>query len=142
MRNEKKHSNRTRKGDERDWVRSRMSPDSRIRDATVPDPEERKKIMFYDTAKRRTDLNIKLKYDNIKQSEFFRIMISGYLESDPDVLSYIEKYKEKMEIHNSHKRRKTKQLRSEEQKTKKNYSLDENEVDDIFDIIAEEHPDL
>ena len=83
MSSEKKHPNRTRKGDDRDWVRSRMSPDSRIRDATVPDPEERKKIMFYDTAKRRTDLNIKLKYDNIKQSEFFRIMISGYLESDP-----------------------------------------------------------
>jgi len=142
MSEEKKHLNKTRKGDDRDWVRGRMNPDARIRDATVPDMDERKKIMFYDSAKRRTDLNIKLKYDNIKQSEFFRVMISGYLECDPHILSFIEEYKEKMEIHNIAKRSKSKRLRKKAEETKKTFSLDDGDIEDLFDIIAEEHPEL
>tara|TARA_R110002020_G_scaffold103019_4_gene241348 strand:- start:696 stop:1055 length:360 start_codon:yes stop_codon:yes gene_type:complete len=119
-----------------------MNPDARIRDPTIPAPDERKKIMFYDTAKRRTDLNIKLKYDNLKQSEFFRMMITGYLDCDPHILSFVEEYKEEMEIHNVAKRRKSKALRKKSEETKKNFSLDDSDIEDLFDIIAEEHPDL
>tara|TARA_R100001129_G_scaffold163551_1_gene129205 strand:+ start:572 stop:1000 length:429 start_codon:yes stop_codon:yes gene_type:complete len=142
MSEEKKYLNKTRKGDDRDWVRGRMNPDARLRDPTIPAANERKKIMFYDTAKRRTDLNIKLKYDNLKQSEFFRMMITGYLDCDPHILSFVEEYKEEMEIHNVAKRRKSKALRKKSEETKKNFSLDDSDIEDLFDIIAEEHPDL
>jgi hypothetical protein len=142
MSEEKKYSNKTRRGDDRDWVRGRMNPDARIRDPTIPAPDERKKIMFYDTAKRRTDLNIKLKYDNLKQSEFFRMMITGYLDCDPHILSFVVESKEEMEIHNVAKRRKSKALRKKSEETKKNFSLDDSDIEDLFDIIAEEHPDL
>ena len=46
MSEEKKYSNKTRKGDDRDWVRGRMNPDARLRDPTIPSADERKKIMF------------------------------------------------------------------------------------------------
>ena len=51
-----------------------------MKDPTVPDPENRKKIMFYDSEKRQADLRIRLRYDGMNQSHFFRAMISGYLE--------------------------------------------------------------
>ena len=45
----------------------------------VPNPRERKKFMFYDSHKRQADLRIRLKYDGMNQSQFFRAMITGYL---------------------------------------------------------------
>ena len=43
--------------------------------------------MFYDTEKRQTDLRVRLKYDGMNQSHFFRAMISGYLEKDENILN-------------------------------------------------------
>ena len=48
----------------------------------------RKKIMFYDTAKRQADFRVRLKYDNMTQSDFFRAMLSGYLEQDDCIVKY------------------------------------------------------
>ena len=49
-----------------------------MKDPTVPTPEDRKKFMFYDSSKRQTDLKIRLRTDNLNQSMFFRMMITGY----------------------------------------------------------------
>ena len=52
-----------------------------------------KKIIFEDTDKRHADLKIRLHYDQLKQGEFFRLMLTGYIEKDERVMSYIEEYK-------------------------------------------------
>ena len=41
-----------------------------------------KKIVFNDTDKRHADLKIRLQHDDLSQSEFFRAMITGYIEKD------------------------------------------------------------
>ena len=56
-----------------------------------------KKIIFEDTDKRHADLKIRLHYDQLKQGEFFRLMLTGYIEKDERVMSYIEEYKGEIE---------------------------------------------
>ena len=53
-----------------------------------------KKILFYDTDKRHAELKIKLEYDGMRQSEFFRALVTGYLEEDEDIISFLTSYKE------------------------------------------------
>ena len=69
-----------------------------MKEPTVPTPEDRKKFMFYDTGKRQTDLKIRLRTDNLNQAMFFRMMITGYLERDENVIAFIEKFKRKNEL--------------------------------------------
>ena len=56
-----------------------------------------KKILFYDTDKRHAELKIKLEYDGMRQSEFFRALVTGYLEEDEDIISFLTSYKEEHE---------------------------------------------
>ncbi len=113
-----------------------------MKDPTIPDSSNRKKIMFYDSEKRQADLRIRLRYDGMNQSHFFRAMISGYLEKDPDVMSYLDKYRGKHQIQGINKRAASKRLRKKGKDVEEAFALAENEISDIFDIIAEEHPDL
>ncbi len=113
-----------------------------MKDPTVPDPENRKKIMFYDSEKRQADLRIRLRYDGMNQSHFFRAMISGYLEKHPDVMAYLDKYREKYQVQGINKRASSKRLVRKGEDVKEKFALAEDEISNIFDMIAEEHPDL
>tara|TARA_R100000008_G_scaffold84183_2_gene70991 strand:+ start:421 stop:792 length:372 start_codon:yes stop_codon:yes gene_type:complete len=121
---------------------NRMNPNHRLKDPSVPDMSERKKIMFYESIKRQADLRVKLEYDNLKQSEFFRCLITGYLNNDDQIIHYIQKYKEDMGIHNKIKRQKSQKLINRGKENIKKLGLNKTEIEDIFDIIAEEHPEL
>jgi len=108
----------------------------------VPNPRERKKFMFYDSHKRQADLRTRLKYDGMNQSQFFRAMITGYLEKDDLILKYIDDFKEQYELQGKNKRAKNKKLIEEGKKVGKQYRLDSRDLEEIFDVLAEEHPDL
>ena len=49
---------------------------------------EGKKIVFYDSDKRHAELKIRLKHDKLTQAEFFRTLVTGYLDKDEDVLRF------------------------------------------------------
>jgi len=108
----------------------------------VPDPRERKKFMFYDTGKRQADLRIRLKYDGMNQSQFFRSMISGYLEKDEALLDYLDRYKEKYRVQGQKKRLGNKFLVKKGRQVEKEFGLNENEIEDIFDIMEKEFPEI
>ena len=113
-----------------------------MKDPTIPDPKERKKFMFYDTEKRQADLRIRCQYDGINQSQFFRMMMTGYLENDPLVFEYMEKCKERYSIHGKQKSKQIRKMQSEHHNTKDKFALDKSEIENIFDLIEEEHPEL
>jgi hypothetical protein len=104
--------------------------------------DDLKRLMFYDTTRRHIELKIRLDHDNMTQSEFFRTMITGYLDHDDLIAEYLRKYRvtnsvqSKAKIHNSQK------LINKGKKIKRKFSLDDKEKDNIFDLIAEEHPEL
>jgi len=110
--------------------------------SSVPDPKSRKKFMFYDTPKRQADLRIRLKFDGMNQSEFFRAMITGYLEKDANLLSYLDEYKQEHGVRGINKRKESRRLLKKGEVVRKQFALDEEEIEDIFDLIEMEHPDI
>tara|TARA_R110001583_G_scaffold16625_6_gene68145 strand:+ start:535 stop:861 length:327 start_codon:yes stop_codon:yes gene_type:complete len=103
----------------------------------------KKKIVFYDTDKRHAKLKIRLHYDGLTQSGFFRAMVSGYLDKDPALLDFINRLQEKENIHSVRKRDTSDKLLESGEEVKKKFSLlGEDEVESIFDMIEKEHPEL
>jgi hypothetical protein len=101
-----------------------------------------KKVIFSDTHIRHAQLKIRLEYDGLSQAEFFRSIITGYLNKDRELLSYIKKYKEDNKIQS---KRNIKYANKDYEKADEllgQFGIDDQELEDIFDIIAEEHPDL
>jgi hypothetical protein len=107
-----------------------------------PAEGERKKFMFWDTEKNQIDLRIRLQYDGMNQSNFFRAMIAGYLAKDVHIMAYVGEYKEKYVIHNKKKRKETEQLLKEGRELEQDFALNENDIENIFDILEKEHPEL
>jgi hypothetical protein len=110
--------------------------------AEVKYGREGKKIVFYDSDKRHAELKIRLKHDNLTQAEFFRTLISGYLGKDEDVLSFLDKYILEKGKQSSAKLSKNRKLISDGREIEKKFALSNDEIEDIFDILAEEHPEL
>ena len=106
-----------------------------MKSITVPDPETRKKIMFYDTPARQAQLKIKCSHDGLKQSEFFRLVVEGYLADDPHILKYLHACKEKYNIQGKHKRNKIMKMRKTGQAKLEDFGLGEGDIKNIFDIL-------
>ena len=113
-----------------------------MKDPTVPTPEDRKKFMFYDSSKRQTDLKIRLRTDNLNQSMFFRMMITGYLERDENLIMFIEGFKQDNQLEGrSHTKTIMKSAKASLE-TRNKFGLDTTDIENFFDIMEEEHPDL
>jgi len=97
-----------------------------------------KRIVFTENDHRHAQLVLKLKYDGLKQSQFFRSLITAYLAGDDRIQSYVD------EISSLSKERKTKskKLRSDGQQKINDFGFTDGEIDNIFDLIEEEHPEL
>ena len=103
---------------------------------------EGKKIVFYDTDKRHVELKIRLKHDRLTQAEFFRTLITGYLDKDENVLLFLDKYI----LENGKQRKKnlvtSRELIKDGKDNEKVFALGEDEIENIFDLLEEEHPEL
>ena len=99
-----------------------------------------KRILFYDTDKRHAELKIKLQYDGLTQSEFFRAVVTGYLEDDPTMVEYVGAYKAE---HGRQSKRQQRVVQKEARESRQTASVfAEDEINNIFDIIERENPDL
>ena len=56
-----------------------------------------KMVQFADLDKRHADLRLRLHYDGLTQGQFFRALVTGYVDRDPDIVNFIEKVKENSE---------------------------------------------
>ena len=101
-----------------------------------------KRVVFTDTDVRHAQLKIRLQHDGITQADFFRAMITGYLENDGRIVKYIANYKEKHGIQNKKKRGRVVEEIEEGNHLLEKFGIKDNELEGIFDMIAEEFPDL
>jgi len=104
--------------------------------------DKTKKIIFKDTDVRHAQLKVRLQRDGMTQAEFFRSLISGYLNEDRYMMDYIRRYKEENKIQ-------SKRILGVIEKDDKasddlmsKFGIQDDELENIFDLIAEEHPDL
>jgi len=109
-----------------------------MRDPTIPDADNRKKIMFYDSADRQARLRVRCDFDGISQSQFFRMMVTGYIENDELLHAFLDKCKDEYKIQGQQKRSKIKKFHSKGEETVKQFSLEGDEIEDIFDILEME----
>ena len=101
-----------------------------------------KKVIFSDTHIRHAQLKIRLEYDGLSQAEFFRSIITGYLDKDPNLTHYIKQYKQSS---GTQSKRNMKYIDKDDTKADElliKFGIADNELEDIFDLIAEDHPDL
>mgnify|MGYP003112930121 CR=1 FL=1 len=101
-----------------------------------------KRISFVDTDKKAADLIIRLKHDGLTKTKFFQAILAGYLDMNPLIVAFVEELKEKLESQSKSKSRKTKKIRKESQNMKDKFALNDGEIENIFDMLEKEHPDL
>jgi len=104
--------------------------------------EKKSKIIFTVTEREKAEFKLRLQYDNLTQVKFFRSVMDGYINKDKDLMTYINKFKKQNSIQNNEQRKKimTNIKKANEVKTK--FALDDGEVENIFDILEKEHPDI
>jgi hypothetical protein len=95
----------------------------------------RKKVTFQETDKRHADLKIRLYQDGIKQQQFFSLLITGYLEKDPDLMQFIFNLKEKLKIQTKGKRKVVKKLYKKGLDNMEKVGLTCNEKELLYDLI-------
>ena len=108
--------------------------------------ENKKKIVFFDTDERHKELKIILDRYGLTQSKLFRYLVTCMLEENQiskDIIRMID------DNSNKKSRKRSKRVQAIEEKAQqkqeeieKQFNLDNEEIDDIFDLIAREHPDL
>ena len=97
-----------------------------------------KRIVFTENDHRHAQLVLKLKYLRITQAAFFRHVVSGLINDDPRIVEYANdvSYKSK------EKRAKSEKLEKIGSQKIRDFGLSEDDVDNIFDLIEEEGPEL
>ena len=103
---------------------------------------KRKKVIFYDSDKRFADLKIRLAHDELSQAHFFRSVVGGYLEKDPDLLNFIDKIKLRKGNQNKSDVKQIRKLIKTGKEKAVSLNLDEEERQSIFDILEKENPDI
>ena len=97
-----------------------------------------KRIVFTDTDHRHAQLLVRLRTDGLKQAQFFRCLITGYIDQDERIVSFFDEIKEQ----SIKKKTKSNNLRKSGKDLMNSSGLSSEQIDNIFDLIAEEHPDL
>ena len=103
-----------------------------------------KKVVFYDSDKRFAELKKRLQHDGISQAQFFRGIVTGYLMQDGDVLSYVDKLKASKNIGNRTKKsiKEERELINTGKEQLDKLALGDDEIENIFDILEKQNPDL
>ena len=106
-------------------------------------PETHSKLTFFLNSKLHENLKIRLYYDQIKtQSEFFRCCVESYLERDPFFMEFLDDYKMNKKVQSRTRTLKSKKLRKNGEELMEKLALTDKEVQNIFDILEEELPEL
>jgi hypothetical protein len=106
--------------------------------------DKKKKIVFYDSDKRHAELKIRLKHDGLSQAQFFRDIVTGYISKEKNILNFVDKIKATKRNGSQDKKsiKETRLLINSGNKMMTKLSLDETEIESIFDILEKENPDL
>lgn len=97
-----------------------------------------KRIVFTENDNRHAQFMMKLREVGITQSKFFRLVITGFINDDDRLFDFIN---EKSGQSKS-KIKKVDKLKNKGKEMMRDLAFDDSEIENIFDLIAEGHPDL
>jgi len=102
------------------------------------DPKKNVTFVFYCYEKESADLKIRLRYDGLKQSEFFRTLLKMYVSRDPLMLQIVERIKQNQRIMGKKRLQKTKKDYEESERILEDLGITESDKQEIFDMIEME----
>jgi len=106
-------------------------------------PDDHSVLSFSLNSKLHENLKIRLFYDEIKtQSEFFRNCVESYLDQDPLFVAFLDDYKINKKVQSKRRVTKSRQLRASGENLLRDLSLTDDDIENIFDILEEELPEL
>jgi hypothetical protein len=97
---------------------------------------------FEGTLDHHIRMKIRLLYDGLTQSEFFRNYVEAYIDDDPQILEFVERIKKKKGKRNIKKLAKTKKLQDLAKEIELQFGLSDVEIKSIFDLPIEEKTKL
>ena len=104
--------------------------------------EKQKKVIFSIPENDKVKFKVQLQYDTLTQTQFFRGILSAYLMKEPNFMNFINSLKEELATQSKTQRSKVDRGLKEGRETSKKFALDDGEVENIFDILEKEHPEL
>ena len=100
-------------------------------------------VAFFLHPRLHEDFKIRMYYDGFKtQSEFFRACVTAYLEKNEEMMRFIDFYKTNESLQSKAQIKKSARLRKDGDNLMKRLGLTTEDVENIFDLIEEEMPDL
>ena len=97
-----------------------------------------KRIVFTENDHRHAKLIVRLRYDSLTQSNFFRHVITAYLNGDERIQSLVDEVKQQSLKRKASSRR----MAKSGQEKAKDLGLSSAEVENIFDALEQEFPEL
>ena len=97
-----------------------------------------KRIVFTENDNRHAQFMMKLREVGITQSKFFRLIIAGFIQDDDRLFEFITENSGQSKLKTS----KIKKLKDKGNQMMNDLAFNDNEIENIFDLIAEEYPDL
>ena len=101
-----------------------------------------KRVYVYMEEKQHMDLKVRLDYHNIGMSEFVRACSEALLVSHPIMEQFMDSYKETSPKHSKRNNNIAKKDREKSDKIVNDLGLNLDEIEDIFDIIENDHPEI
>ena len=101
----------------------------------MSDPEKNVKFVFQCYEKESADLKIRLRYDGLTQSNFFRSLLRMYISQDPTMLSVVEKIKRDQKIMGERKIKNTRKDYESASSIMVDLGITSADKRDIFDLI-------
>ena len=106
-------------------------------------PDHHSVLSFSIDSKLHENLKIRLFHDEIKtQSEFFRYCVESYLSQDPLFIAFLDDYRINKKVQSKKRVTKSRQLRESGNKMLQELALTKEDIENIFDILEEDLPEL
>lgn len=97
-----------------------------------------KRVVFTENEHRHAKFVLKLKHDGFKQAQFFRTVITAYVTDNSSFQNFLDEVGPQA----PRLKKKTKKMRDRGSQLLNDIGLSENDVENIFDLIEQEHPEL
>ena len=100
-------------------------------------------VTFFLHPRLHEDFKIRMHYDGFRtQSEFFRACVISYLEKNDKFMEFLDFYREDEKLQSKANIQKSRGLRKSGKDLMKKLGITEEDVENIFDLIEEEIPEL
>jgi hypothetical protein len=101
-----------------------------------------KRILFEETDHQHAKLIIRLRHNSISQSDFFRAIVNGFINGDERICSFIEDHAAEQKLLNKARLDKSRSLQKIGRQNLQDFALSNEDVEDVYDIIENEMPEL